>query len=107
MRARISRTASASPVRTARATMLWPQLVNGAGHEVEVGGGVQAALGRDLVGALGDERDGIGPRVARHRDHLLGGGHLDVEVRGDGAPERVEVVVLYVPPVAAQVDGDA
>src|SRR5919202_479660 len=83
------------------------QAVDRAADRVEAGDGVQAALGRDLVGALGDERDGVGARVACDGDHLLGGGHLDVEVGGDRAPERVDVLVLYVAAVAAQVDGDA
>src|SRR5205085_665676 len=83
------------------------QTVNRLLHEVEVRGGVQAAFGRNLVWALGDERDGVGSRVRGDGNHLVCGGHLDVEVCGDRAPERVYVLVLYVTAVAAQVHRDA
>ena len=39
--------------------------------------------------------------------HLRRRGHLDVEVRGDGRAQELDVAVLDVAPVAAQVHGDA
>jgi hypothetical protein len=39
------------------------QFVDCAAHRVEVRAHVESALGRDLVRAFGDERDGVGPRV--------------------------------------------
>src|SRR5579885_2982083 len=76
-------------------------------HEVEVRRGVQASLGRDLAGVLRDQSHGVGAGVGCYGDHLFGRGHLDVQICRDRAAQRVQVFVLYVPPVAAQVDGDA
>src|SRR3989440_8963103 len=59
------------------------QTINRLLHEVEVQGGVESALGRYLVGALSDERHGVGARVRGDLNHLVGGGHLDVEVGRD------------------------
>ena len=48
-----------------------------------------------------------GPDAARNRDHLGRGRHLDVEPRGNHLAQQLDVTVLDVPPIAAQVDGDA
>ena len=44
---------------------------------------------------------------ARDRQHLVGGRHLQVEDAAHGLAQHAHVAVLDVPPVLAQVHGDA
>jgi hypothetical protein len=68
---------------------------------------VEAALGRDLVAALGDQHRHLGTQGARDADHLVGRGHLEVELDVRELAQAPHVLVLDVTPVLAQVHGDA
>jgi len=67
---------------------------------------VQPPFGGQLVAPFGDQRhlmrlDGLGDA-----HHLRRGRHLDVEVRSHRARQNLDVAILNVPPVAAQMDRD-
>ena len=70
-------------------------------------GGVQPALGGALLALFGDNAGGV--RAVRQRDlqHLLGRRHLEVQRQVDLGHQPVDVAVGDVPPVFAQVGGDA
>src|SRR5262245_63202321 len=68
---------------------------------------IEAALGRDLLAAFGNEHRHLRPDAARDADHLLGRRHLEVELDVRELAQTAHVLVLDVPPVLAQVDGDA
>ena len=59
------------------------QLFDGILDGFEITYDIEAAFGRDLVGAFGDERDGVGLCACCDRDHLVGRGHFDVEIGRD------------------------
>jgi hypothetical protein len=68
---------------------------------------IQAAFGRYLFGPLGHKRHGIGSHFASYLHHLGGRGHFKVEVCFHNRAQCSDIFILYVPPVAAQVNGDA
>ena len=67
---------------------------------------VEAALGRQLLAPLGHEGHLVGLHGEGDPRHLLGRRHLHVEAGAHGLPQHLDVAVLDVPPVAAQVHGD-
>jgi hypothetical protein len=71
------------------------------------GGNVETALSRDLLPSLGDERDLMRADAQSEGDHLVGAGHLEVQHRPDRPGESLDVVVLDVPAIFAQVRGDS
>ena len=70
-------------------------------------GGVQPALGGDLLASLRHQADSMRLKLQRDRRHLLGRRHFEVDRRGDRPLQPGDVVVADVAPVLAQVDGDA
>jgi hypothetical protein len=68
---------------------------------------VEAALGRDLLAALGDDGRLIGLEAARERHDVLAGGELEVEHRADGRAQALDVGIVDVTPVLAQVRRDS
>ena len=69
--------------------------------------GVEPALGGHLLAPLGDDAGGVRAMLQRERDHLLGRRHLHVERQRDRADQMGDVLVDDVPPVLAQMRGDA
>ncbi len=49
----------------------------------------------------------MGFELTSEVDHLVGGCHFEVEFDGDELFEEVDVAVLHVPAIFAEVDGDA
>ena len=70
-------------------------------------GDVEPALGRDLVAPFGHQHRHLRLERARDVDHLARGRHLEVELDVDELAQPPHVLVLDVPAVLAQVDGDA
>ena len=70
-------------------------------------GGVEPAFGRALLALLGNDAGGVRPVRERDLEHLLGRRHLQVQRQVDLGHQPVDVVVGDVPPVLAQVRGDA
>jgi hypothetical protein len=68
---------------------------------------VEPALGGDLVAPLGHQHRHLGPQRAGDADHLVGGGHLEVELHLSELAQAAHVLVLDVAPILAQVHGDA
>src|SRR5262249_6296875 len=68
---------------------------------------VESAFGGDFLGALGHQRDDVRFDARGDLDHLVGRGHLDVEMRDDDLFERDQVVILNVTPVAPKMGRDA
>jgi hypothetical protein len=73
---------------------------------VAVSRDVQATLGGELLAPLGHERAGVRLRLVGGLHHLLRRRHLQIELRLDRPPQYLEVALLDVPAVLAQVDGD-
>ena len=63
-------------------------------------------LGRDLLATLGDERDLLRSHIERDLDDLVDDGHLEIEPARDRLTEDVDVAVLDMTPVLAQMHGD-
>ena len=68
---------------------------------------VEAAFGGALLALLGHEAAGVRHMPQRDGEHLVGGGHLEVEGPGQLALETGDVVVGDVAAILAQVRGDA
>ena len=72
-----------------------------AAHDIE------AAFGGALLALLGNEAAGMRQVAKRNRQHLVGGGHLEIERPGQLALEPGDVGIRDVPAILAQVRGDA
>jgi hypothetical protein len=68
---------------------------------------VESALGRDLLAPLWNQRDLVGSQSGGDVEHLVGTGHLEIQHRPHRRAESCDIVVLNVPPVLAQMRGDA
>ena len=68
---------------------------------------VQAAFGGDLFAPLRNQRDLIRMNCDCDRDHLIGGGQLQIEVGTHTCTQRTHVVILDVPAVFPKMRGDA
>ena len=68
---------------------------------------VETAFGRDLVAPFGHEHRHLGLQPHRDVDHLGGRRHLEVELDVDELAQPPHVLVLDVPAILAQVNGDA
>src|SRR5438093_8654941 len=67
---------------------------------------VESARGCDLARKLRHQRYLIRNDIQRYSDHLLGCGHLDIQLRFHGFPQNFHIAILNVPPVAAKMDRD-
>ena len=72
-----------------------------------VGDGIQPAFGGQFFTAFGHERCFVGFDVAGDIDDRIDGGHFQIEPLGYHLPKHVNVAVLNVPAVLAQMDRDA
>ena len=80
----------------------------GAGHQTgEVGDDIEPALRGELFRPLGHQGHLVRARAAGDGDHLVARRHLEVQLAAHRSAQALEVAVLDVPPVAAQVNGDA
>ena len=68
---------------------------------------VEPALGRDLLAPLGDERHLVRANSLGDGEHFVGAGHLEIEDGRHRCGESLDVVVLNVAAIFAQVRGDA
>src|SRR5262249_26158280 len=68
---------------------------------------VEPALGGPLLAPLGHEGHDVGPEAPRDAHHVRGRGHLEVQDRPHRLPQELEVAVLQVPAILAEVTGDA
>jgi len=68
---------------------------------------VEPALGCDLFAPLWDERHLVRANSLGDREHFVGTGHLEVEDGRHGCGESLDVVVLNVAAIFAEVRGDA
>ena len=76
-------------------------------HRVRVLHHIQATFSGQLARPLRYERHLVGTDFQGDTRHFVGHGHLDVQLRADAVAKRVEVCVLDVTAVRAQMDGDA
>ena len=67
---------------------------------------IETAFGRDLLPPFGDQRHLMRPQTRRDREHFVRASHLEVEYRRDRRCETLDVDVLNVPPVFAEMRGD-
>ncbi len=77
------------------------------GHSLRVAEDVQSALGGDLGSLFRNETDLMRHQRDRDVDHLLGERHFQIEDGANRPGESLDVVVLDVAAVFAQVRGDA
>jgi phosphate transport system protein len=68
---------------------------------------IEPAFGGHLHATLGDEHRGVRLDALCDRDHLVGRGHLEVELDVAELFEAANVVILNVPAVLAEVNGDS
>jgi hypothetical protein len=83
------------------------KLADDFGHAAGLSGDVESAFGGDFFAFFGDEGDVVGLDAEGDRDHFVGGGHFQIQVVTDGLAQDLDVAVLDVATVFAQVDGDA
>lgn len=69
--------------------------------------GIQPALGGALLALFGNDARSVWTVAQRDLEHFLGRGHLQIDRQGRPRHDRVEIAVADVPPVLAQVDGNA
>jgi len=69
-------------------------------------GDVETALGGQLLAALGDQGDQVRLHLVGDLHHLLRRRHLQIQQRLAGLAQQLEVAVLDVPAVLAEMDGD-
>ena len=67
---------------------------------------VESALGRELLLALGNERDLIRTNARGNPRHVWRRRHLDVQLRRDHLPQHLDIAVVDVPSIAAKMHGD-
>ena len=80
---------------------------DGAGEGGFGGDDVEAAFGGDFGAAFGDEADFVRLERLGDGDDFRHVGHFEVHFGADGFAERVNVAILDVASVFAEVDGDA
>ena len=67
---------------------------------------IQTPFGRAFFTFLGDKSDRVGHHLLRDADHLLSRGHLKIERDLDGLFQRMDITVLDVTAILAQVTRD-
>ena len=67
---------------------------------------IEATFGGDLLAPLGNERHLMWAQSYGDGEHFVGAGHLEVEHRCNRSCEPLDVHVLDVSPILAQVRGD-
>ena len=68
---------------------------------------IESALRRDLFAPFRHERHLIRAHALGNREHLCRAGHLQVEWRAEPQAQRVHVRVVHMPPVLAEMRGNA
>jgi len=68
---------------------------------------VEAALGRELLAALGDETGIVGTHAEREADHRIGHRQLELSLARSRRRKHLDIALLDVAAVLAQMDGDA
>jgi hypothetical protein len=81
--------------------------LNGALDRAAAGGKIEATLGRELSATLGNEGHLVGTQARSDGEHFIGARHLEVEHRTDRRPDPLDISIVDVPPVLAEVGGDA
>ena len=83
------------------------ELVDHRREMIVEAGRVEPALGGALLAPLGDDAGRVRLMRQSDRKHLLGRRHLEIQRQVDLVHEPVDVAVRDVPPVFAEVGGDA
>jgi len=83
------------------------QRIDGGGQFPFLAGRVQPALSGQFLAFLRNEADFVRPNIQRNRHDVRMVGHLQVEARVQHPPQQVYVGILDMPPILAQVDGNA
>jgi len=79
---------------------------NAIGEATLVARNVEASLGGDLLTTLGHQRDLMRPKTLGNAEHLVRAGHLEIQHCLHRCGETLDVVVLNVTAVFAQMCGD-
>ena len=74
---------------------------------IALSGHVETALGREFLAFLGNEAHVARTDTLRDRDHLVGHGHLEIHMRAHDLVDFIEIVILDMPAILAQVHGNA
>ncbi len=77
------------------------------GPAIRAAGGVEAALGRALLTLFGDDAGGVRAMLQRDGEHFLGRGHFQVQRHGQFRRQPGDIAVGDMPPILAQMRGDA
>ena len=83
------------------------QTFDGSGHRSILGVQIEAALGGDLFGSFRHQGDLVRTVLQGEIQHLVTGGHLEVELAGDDLAQSHHVAVLDMAAILSLVDGDA
>jgi hypothetical protein len=81
-------------------------LPGGGGHDGFTAGHVQSSFGGDFLTVFRDEADDVGPHVEGDGDDFRGQSHFEIDSRRDIFPHEVDIGILDVTAVFAQVNGD-
>ena len=80
---------------------------DGGAQGVELAGGIEAAFGGEFLAALGYEANFVRVDFEGDFDDVGVVRHFEVHAGGEGFPEGIDVVILNMAAVFAEVDGDA
>ena len=83
------------------------QRLGGLADAGELAGDVEPTFGRDLFAGFRDEADGGGAELQGEGRHRRGAGHLEIETDAWDRGDRMDVGVLNMTAIFAQVERDA
>jgi len=84
-----------------------PEGVNHGRQMPSLSDKVQPTLGRDLLSALRHQHGHLRLDLKRKGDHLPSGRHLEIELDLGMGAQASNVIILDMPPVFSEMDGDA
>ena len=74
---------------------------------IELPKDIQPTFGGDFLPTFGDEHGHVGPSGQGDLDQSIGGGHLQIQGQVDGLRQPLEIVILYMASILAEVGAGA
>ena len=83
------------------------KLFNGRPDLLVVADDIQTALGRHFAFPFRNQGDGVRMHLQSEVEHLLGGGHFDVEPGGDDLSQQSDIAFVDMAAISTNMDGNA